>query len=131
MIAQSPPSPASTLSRFAPSRDDLERLSRYLLTLVPVDLKGIADNLLLKVEEFPDDETVEIMALGSNFDLLGLYRKASLPEASVVDIGAMLDILHIYRRPLLDYWCESGEALDKILMRVIIHELQEGGEAAP
>ena len=34
-----------------------------------------------------------------------------------------IDRIFLYRRPILDYWCESGEDLPHIVRHVLIHEI--------
>jgi predicted Zn-dependent protease with MMP-like domain len=34
-----------------------------------------------------------------------------------------IDRIFLYRRPILDYWCESGEDLPHIIRHVLIHEI--------
>ena len=34
-----------------------------------------------------------------------------------------VDIIFLYRRPILDYWCETGEPLMRIVRHVLIHEI--------
>ena len=43
-------------------------------------------------------------------------------EKSVSHSGALPDIIFLYRRPMLDYWAETGEALEDIVVHVLIHE---------
>jgi predicted Zn-dependent protease with MMP-like domain len=33
------------------------------------------------------------------------------------------DMIHLYRRPLIDYWAETGEPLGDIIRHVVIHEI--------
>jgi predicted Zn-dependent protease with MMP-like domain len=63
------------------------------------------------------------MELESPFDLLGLYRGVSLDNKSVMATPSDLDMIYLYRRPLLDYWCESGEDLAHLVRHVLIHEI--------
>jgi predicted Zn-dependent protease with MMP-like domain len=32
-------------------------------------------------------------------------------------------MIYLYRRPLLDYWCETGEDLAHLVRHVLIHEI--------
>jgi predicted Zn-dependent protease with MMP-like domain len=32
-------------------------------------------------------------------------------------------MIFLYRRPILDYWCETGEDLARIVRHVLIHEI--------
>ncbi|HJT05792.1 MAG TPA: metallopeptidase family protein, partial [Stellaceae bacterium] len=53
----------------------------------------------------------------------GLYRGVALPRKSVLDVRAEPDIIFLYRRPILDYWCETGEDLYQLVRHVLIHEI--------
>ncbi len=63
------------------------------------------------------------MELESPFDILGLYRGVSLGHKGLMDQPSQMDMIFLYRRPLLDYWCETGEALDHVVRHVLIHEI--------
>ena len=78
---------------------------------------------MIRVEEFPDEETEEAMGLDSPFDILGLYRGVALPHKSINDPRPDLDMVFLYRRPILDYWCETGEDLTRVVRHVLIHEI--------
>ena len=78
---------------------------------------------MIRVEEFPDEETEREMGLGSPFDILGLYRGTALDRKSVQDLPYQPDMVFLYRRPLIDYWAESGEDLAHLVRHVLIHEI--------
>ena len=78
---------------------------------------------MIRVEEFPDEETEAEMELESPFDILGLYRGVALPQQSVSDPRTEIDMVFLYRRPILDYWCETGEDLAAVVRHVLIHEI--------
>jgi predicted Zn-dependent protease with MMP-like domain len=73
--------------------------------------------------EFPDAETEAAMGLDSPFDLLGLYRGVALPLKSVSDPRPDIDMIFLYRRPILDYWCDTGDDLFEVVRHVLIHEI--------
>ena len=73
--------------------------------------------------EFPDPDTEQEMELESPFDLLGLYRGVSLDRKSVAHVPNDVDMIFLYRRPLLDYWCETGEDLGDLVRHLLIHEI--------
>jgi predicted Zn-dependent protease with MMP-like domain len=37
--------------------------------------------------------------------------------------GELPAIIHLYRRPLLDEWAETGIALEQLVTHVIVHEI--------
>jgi predicted Zn-dependent protease with MMP-like domain len=106
-----------------PSLADLEALAGRGLATIPAALKRHLGRIVIRVEEFPDAETEQEMELDSPFDILGLYRGVALPRKSVMDARAEPDIIFLYRRPILDYWCETGEDLTHIVRHVLIHEI--------
>jgi predicted Zn-dependent protease with MMP-like domain len=105
-----------------PSLADIEALARHALETIPPRLAGHVQDVVVRVVDFPDRETVAEMGLNSPFDLLGLYRGVSLDRKSVSDAPTDLDMIFLYRRPLLDYWIETGEPLWRIVRNVLIHE---------
>jgi len=106
-----------------PSLADLEALAERGLATIPAALKRHLGRVVIRVEEFPDAETEQEMELDSPFDILGLYRGVALPRKSVMDARAEPDIIFLYRRPILDYWCETGEDLYDLVRHVLIHEI--------
>ena len=106
-----------------PSLDDLESLAREAFEGIPPTLVRFVKDVEIRVDDFPDEETEKEMALESPFDLLGLYRGVALPNKSVSAASSDLDRIFLYRRPILDYWCETGEDLYDIVRHVLIHEI--------
>lgn len=106
-----------------PSLADIEALAAAAYAIVPDELRQHLDGVAIRIEEFPDRETEREMRLDSPFDLLGLYRGVSLDQKSVSATPADVDMIFLYRRPILDYWCETGEDLARIVRHVLIHEI--------
>ncbi len=109
--------------RLPPSLAEIEALAERALGTIPRQLKRQLGRVVIRVEEFPDEETEAAMGLESPFDILGLYRGVALPYKSVSDPRPDLDMIFLYRRPILDYWCESGEDLGHLVRHVLIHEI--------
>ncbi|MGH6928621.1 MAG: metallopeptidase family protein [Dongiaceae bacterium] len=106
-----------------PSLEDLETIAQAAYAGIPRELTKHVDNVVIRVVEFPDDETMEEMGLETEFDLLGLYRGVDLSRKSVTDVVMDVDMIFLYRLPLLDYWCETGENLTHLVRHVLIHEI--------
>jgi predicted Zn-dependent protease with MMP-like domain len=106
-----------------PSLADIEALARRALDAIPNELKRHLGPIAIRVAEFPDAETEAEMALDSPFDILGLYRGVALPHKSISDPRPPLDMIFLYRRPILDCWCETGEDLADLVRHVTIHEI--------
>ncbi|HEX2114592.1 MAG TPA: metallopeptidase family protein [Alphaproteobacteria bacterium] len=106
-----------------PSLADLEALATEALRTIPEVLRQHVRDVVIQVQEFPDEETEREMDLETPFDLLGLYRGVDLTRQSISDVRTSPDMIFLYRRPLLDYWCDSGEDLARIVRHVVIHEI--------
>jgi predicted Zn-dependent protease with MMP-like domain len=109
--------------RRAPSLREIETLAEQALATIPDATRRQIEPLVIRVEDFPDEETEEAMELDSPFDLLGLYRGVAMPQKSVTSTRAETDMVFLYRRPILDYWCEGDDTLEEIVRHVLIHEI--------
>lgn len=107
----------------APTLADIEALATEALASLPPEFLMPLGTVAILVEDFPDEDTEDEMELESPFDLLGLYRGIDLAHQSVHDIRTSPDSIFLYRRPLLDIWCESGEDLGHLVRHVLIHEI--------
>src|SRR3546814_14251552 len=63
------------------------------------------------------------MGLYSPFDILGLYSCRPVGDKSIDLSGSLPDMIHLYRRPILDEWAESGESLEALVTHVLVHEV--------
>ena len=107
----------------APSLDDIEEMALAALQVIPDPLRQHVRDVLLRIEDFPDEDTELEMGVETPFDLLGLYRGVAMTNRSLLDVPQDVDMIFLYRRPILDYWCETGEDLQDIVRHVLIHEI--------
>jgi predicted Zn-dependent protease with MMP-like domain len=108
-----------------PTLDDLETIAQAAFAEIPAELRSYAADIIIRVEDFPDEEVEQEMELESPFDLLGLYRGVTMADQSFLETAPRsdVDMIFLYRRPLLDYWCETGEDLSGLVKHVLIHEI--------
>ncbi len=106
-----------------PGLDTIEEIARHALETVPKAFRARVDGVVFRVVEFPDKETCDEMGLESPFDILGLYRGVPFGGKSVGATANDLDMIFLYRRPILDYWCEFGDDLEHLIRHVLIHEI--------
>ena len=107
----------------APTLADIVALAQRALATIPERLKRHVGAVVIRVDEFPDEDTERDMELESHFDILGLYRGVGMPYKSVSDPRPNIDMIFLYRRPILDYWCETGDDLYRVVRHVLIHEI--------
>ena len=107
----------------APTLEDLEAIAEAAYAGIPRELTRHVDNVVIRVVDFPDEETMEEMGCETEFDLLGLYRGVDLSRKSTLDVVPNIDMIFLYRGLLLDYWCETGEDLTHLVRHVLIYEI--------
>lgn len=107
----------------SPSLGDIEKIAAEVYETIPQVLRSRVDEVVIRVEQFAGDETLADLGMKSPFELLGLYRGVSLDQKSTLDLPQDVDMIFLYRRPLLDYWCETGEELDTLIRHVLVHEI--------
>lgn len=107
----------------SPSIEKIERIAAEALKTLPPELLAHVNGVAIRVQDFPDKDVEREFELNSPFDLLGLYQGVSLDMKSISATPEDLDRIFLYRRPILDYWCESGEDLEHLVRHVLIHEI--------
>ena len=106
-----------------PSAEEIEAIARSTLDSLPEPFAPTLGDVVLIVEEFADDETLEAMDIDDPFDLTGIYEGVPLPDRSVDQSGTLPERIRLFRRPILDEWAGSAETLEHLVAHVLIHEV--------
>ena len=107
-----------------PSLDDLEVMAEAVLESLPDELDGHIEGIAVVVEEFPDETMEQELELEDSFDLLALFRSGREISPGVERKTANDDdVFMLFRRPILDLWCESGDDINAVLRHVMVEEL--------
>ena len=108
----------------APTLEDMDGLAKAAFARLPATFRRLCEGLVIQVVDFPDDETLDDMGAQSEFDLLGLFRGRGLAHRGAVDeTGELPNMIWLYRRPLLDFWCEGEDSLGAVVTHVLVHEI--------
>lgn len=107
-----------------PSIEDMEVIALDLLENLPEELLEFCDELGVSVEDFPDEVAEAEHDLDDPYDLLAVYKRGKeiSPGVEKVTSGED-DVLVLYRRPILDLWCETGDDLCVTVRQVMIEEI--------
>ncbi|CAA6605487.1 conserved hypothetical protein [Rhodospirillaceae bacterium LM-1] len=106
-----------------PTLDEIEELARQELAHLPAEWHRFLQGVAILVADFPEAEIEEEMELESPFDILGLYQGIDIGHEHSGGVVTDVNRILLYRRPILDYWCETGEDLALVLRHVLIHEI--------
>ena len=108
----------------APSREAFEILAQAAFDRLPDEFRALCSDVIFNVTEFPEDDVLKELEAESPFDLLGLFSGVGLPQQGFSpQTGQMPNTIHLYRRPILDYWAEHDESLGAIVTHVLVHEI--------
>lgn len=108
---------------YAPDAAAIERLADAAIARLPEHFRRHLANVVLRVEEFADDEVLESLGIEDPFELTGLYSGRSMDRQDSWVSGELPPMVHLYRRPLLDEWTDTGVALEDLITHVIVHEV--------
>jgi predicted Zn-dependent protease with MMP-like domain len=111
------------MSGQAPDADTIERLARDALARIPEPFQSYLADVVLIVEDFADDETLDALGIEDPFDLSGLYHGRPVGDKSSMDSGALPDRIHLYRRAILDEWASTGVKLSDLVTHIVVHEV--------
>jgi predicted Zn-dependent protease with MMP-like domain len=112
-----------TEPHIAPSLDQIEIMVREAMATIPTVLRERTVDIAFTIEEFPADEILAELEIESPFDILGFYSGVPFGHAELAGPPRDLDRIFLYRRPILDYWCETGEELMHVVRHVLVHEI--------
>jgi predicted Zn-dependent protease with MMP-like domain len=109
--------------RRAPSLEEFEALADAAFRRLPARFLKFCDGLVIRVEDFPEEDVLLEFEAESEFELLGLFRGRGMAQGGGVQTGEFPNMIHLYRRPILDVWCEGEEALGDLVKHVLVHEI--------
>lgn len=112
-----------------PSIDDLTGIAQQVLEALPDELVELCEDLELSIEEFPDEALVQDIGLDNDYELLALYKSGKEVAPGVQKkVANGDDTLVIFRRPILDLWCETSDDLSNLVREVMIEEIARAHE---
>ncbi len=114
---------ASLRNLTAPSLDDLERLAREEFDRLPRQFRETCGDIVFRVEDFADEDVLDEMDAGSEFELTGLFVGQELATQDAGSMPREPSMIFLYRVPILAEWAETGVELGEIVAHVIVHEI--------
>jgi len=106
-----------------PSADEIEAIARATLRALPEQFAPSLGDIVLLVEEFADEATLEAMEIEDPFGLTGIYEGVPLTERSVTQSGTLPEQIRLFRRPILDEWAGGDDTLEHLVTHVLVHEV--------
>ena len=108
----------------APSLDAFARLAEAAYAALPAGFRRMAGDVIFRVQDFADDETLDALDIDDPLELTGLYQGVDLARRSVLDPAPQASMVFLYRLPILHEWAERGEvSLGELISHVLVHEI--------
>lgn len=107
----------------APDADAMEAMARRSLDGLPLEFREQMGNVVLRIEEFADAESLSAVGLTHPMQLSGLYTGRPIETKSVSDFGTLPDIIHLYRQPILAEAAQRRISVEQLVHHVLIHEV--------
>ncbi len=108
----------------APSLDDFARLARQAFDALPSEFRAAAGEVVIRIDDFAEEEVLAGFGMADPFELTGLYHGVDIGSRDGLGPAAEPSRIFLYRRPILDEWCERGDvALSDLIAHVLIHEI--------
>ncbi len=107
-----------------PSLEDIEVIAKEILTSLPDEILEYCESLGLQIEDFPDEALMAEMETDNPYEILAMYRSGKEISPGVQrKVANDDDVLFLFRRPIMDLWCEMQEDLTNMIREVMIEEL--------
>ena len=106
-----------------PSAEEIEEIARAVLKALPAPFSNSLDDVVLLVEEFADDATLDSFGIEDPFELSGIYDGVPLTQRSVEQSGTLPERIRLFRRSILDEWAGSDVTLEHLIAHVLVHEV--------
>lgn len=106
-----------------PSAEEIVAIAESALAVIPPGLRAYVQGVAILVEEFAEEEVLDVMGVEDAFELLGLYQGVAMDQQSVLAVREDVDRIYLYRRPLLDAWADGEDTLEDLIANTLIHEI--------
>jgi predicted Zn-dependent protease with MMP-like domain len=102
--------------------NDFERAVAQALDELPDDIRRRIANVAIVVEEWPDDETLDMADVDNPEDLLGFYYGIPLTERTSAYGMVLPDKISLFRQPIL-LTCSTDEQVRAAIAHTLRHEI--------
>ncbi len=91
---------------------------------MPKTFRALAGDVIFRIEDFANEETLAALDIEDPFELTGLYHGVDLTQRSIMDPSPTAPLVFLYRRAILDEWIDRGDvSLRDLVAHVLVHEV--------
>jgi predicted Zn-dependent protease with MMP-like domain len=105
------------------SLDDFAEIAEAALGEIPEEFRLRLEGVTLRVDDWPDAGTLRALRIQDPLGLLGLYRGVPFGRKGAGAVVHDVDMIFLYRRPILAYLNARGGRLKDLIRHVLVHEI--------
>lgn len=102
--------------------DTFQRSVEKAMGKIPMELRDHMKNVGIIVQDFPEQEVLDSLGIGSPYELLGLYSGAPINHRSFFSPMLLPDQIYLYRVPILRASGPHRE-VHSVIYDVLLHEI--------
>ena len=106
-----------------PSLDEFAEIAEAALAEIPEEFKRHIQGVALRIDDWPDQGTRRQMRIRHPLGLLGLYRGLPIGCKQAGAVVQHVDMIFLYREPILNHWRARGGDLGEMIRHVLVHEI--------
>ena len=106
-----------------PSLDDFAAIAEAALAEIPEEFKRHIEGVALRIDDWPDQRTLHQLRIRHPLGLLGLYRGLPIGFKQAGAVVQHVDMIFLYREPILAHWRARGGNLRDMIRHVLVHEI--------
>jgi predicted Zn-dependent protease with MMP-like domain len=108
----------------APTLDDIAAMAAKAVETLEEPFRSEARTVAIKVEDYPDEETLDTLKIEDPLELTGLYAGAGMRLELHDTVEDLPGRVWLYRMPILFEWTGTSDiTLEDLVAHVVIHEL--------
>lgn len=101
----------------------MEALAQVAFEGLPAEVQAACGDVVIRIAEMADGETLASVGLDSPWQLLGLFQGVGRAQRGEAMSGELPNLIWLYRLPILDYAAREGERLEAVVRHVLVHEI--------
>jgi len=106
-----------------PDAATLEAIARDAFARIPQPFAAHLHDILVRIEDFADQETLGALGIDNAWGLSGLYQGHPLDQQSIWSSGTLPPVITLYRMPIIAEWRQTGAELQRLVAHIVIHEV--------
>ena len=104
------------------TKEEFEKLIQKAIESFPLKIKKLLDNVVVVVEDLPDDEITKKLNLPNKYALFGLYQGIPKTKRGVRYGNVLPDKITLFQKPI-EKIAQEPKKIEEIVKKTLWHEI--------